>query len=315
MRLFFRCLFAFGLACTPISDSELTVEFDELDASMDPEVRVEVERSKVGSEESIFVEQSIWLVEGWTVEAGPLSASGMEIERLSISDSVVDGGRQLQMTRYALNAPSGRYIVVPGIYTFTGPTGESRNTQPSSIFVDIGETDPLSTALTEFEAVPVPVVEAEPSRRWWPLLLAFVGFVLLCFWFWRRKQTKEPTVHPMDRAIEDWVRARKSISDPQKLAYQLSWIFRGYLEAMDEWPAQKRTSPEVLIWLESEREPVLEGELLAAAERILRATDRLKFAGEGGGGRFFEQMEMDLRIVLIETRTQAESRTQDVEYD
>lgn len=84
------------------------------------------------------------------------------------------------------------------------------------------------------------------------------------------------------------------------LALELSRILRVYVEAITGFPATARTSREILRALETEAR--LELSLRVRAGHILDATDRLKFAREGGGEGFFKALDEDFLAVLDATR-------------
>jgi hypothetical protein len=301
--LFFTLI---SLACSTESiesDPEVEVEVEAL-VTLEPELRVEVEAARVPEGSSVVVEHKQWLPEGWTLELGEIEAPGLEVQLLTTSPPIDDGGRKLRVTRHSINGPSGSYIILPGESLFTSPEGETHVQTPAAIFIDIGVEAPGETELTEFEAVPeapAPAIEKKTPWVWIAsglVLLALLGVIL-----WKRRVSAEPALSPMEQALKDWKQIRCSDLDDQALAYQLSWIFRTYLETVDSWPASRRTSSEVLHWLNYTRQPPLSDDLNIAAERILQATDRLKFAREGGGVDFFDSLEHDLIELLQATST------------
>ncbi|RME26280.1 MAG: hypothetical protein D6798_07025, partial [Deltaproteobacteria bacterium] len=88
--------------------------------------------------------------------------------------------------------------------------------------------------------------------------------------------------------------------DDHAQALALSKVLREYLEAITGWPATMRTGPEIMAWLE--REGIVGPTARVHAGHILSATDRLKFAREGGGEEFFRQLDDDFDHVLEATR-------------
>jgi hypothetical protein len=304
-------LLVLGCGTVPALDAEETTEASFKTGELLPEIQVVVERAQVSEDEPIIVERRVWLPKGWTADEDPLTAPDLDIQRLATSDPTDDGGRTLQITRSSLRGPPGNYIVMPGEIRFSSEEGDELSVRPPSIFVDLGVESPVQTVLTEFETPPPNVTDSpeEPQSSWlWPLLAGTLVLLSVVLWVWRRHRRPAPPLSPMDAALRDWREARRAELDDQALAYQLSWIFRGYLEALDEWPARSRTSHEVLSWLQEERESPLDGDTLSASERILHATDRLKFGGEGGGTLFFDRLEQDLHHVIHQT---TEDATQD----
>jgi hypothetical protein len=99
-----------------------------------------------------------------------------------------------------------------------------------------------------------------------------------------------------------WDEARRAGLDDHALALRLSNVLRTYFDDAIGFPASARTTREILVHLEG----VLDAAHRGRARHILDATDRLKFAREGGGAGFFEALDDDFAAVLEATRPRAE---------
>jgi hypothetical protein len=76
-------------------------------------------------------------------------------------------------------------------------------------------------------------------------------------------------------------------------------VLRAYLEARFRWPASAATTVEIEVACREARWMGLTQ--LDQARRILEATDRLKFARQGGGSAFFEELDADFGAVIQAT--------------
>ena len=96
-----------------------------------------------------------------------------------------------------------------------------------------------------------------------------------------------------------WLLAREAGLDDHGLALALSRILREYYQRITGWPATARTTREILLHMDDRG--LLPADVRLRARRVLDATDRLKFAREGGGEGFFEALEQDFEMVLDAT--------------
>lgn len=110
-----------------------------------------------------------------------------------------------------------------------------------------------------------------------------------------------PEEPPYDAALRRWnaVRADDSLSDYAK-ALALSEIFRTYAEAVLAFPARALSTTETLAHLDTL--PYLPKENLPRVRRILRATDKVKYAESRPSPEFFEELDSDLRAFIDATR-------------
>lgn len=159
--------------------------------------------------------------------------------------------------------------------------------------------------------------DIEDPGRLWPVteialglaglgLAAYAGVLLLR----RRKSAPAeevapaaPQTPPEILAIRQWeaARADASLSDHEK-ALKLSWIFREYTEEVLNFPARAWSTSEIMAHLE--RIAHLPKGNTPRAKRLLRATDRVKYAEAKPGEDFFEQLDSDLRGFVDSTKPQ-----------
>jgi hypothetical protein len=110
-----------------------------------------------------------------------------------------------------------------------------------------------------------------------------------------------PPLTPEDEALLAWaaLRARQDLDD-HALALGLSSIFRRFLERVGGFPATALTTFEVLDRLSLDHRLSLAEH--DRAQRLLDATDLIKFARSGGGAVLFDTLDADLRAVIAAMR-------------
>jgi hypothetical protein len=113
-----------------------------------------------------------------------------------------------------------------------------------------------------------------------------------------------PPIPPHIIAQGAWADARAQIEEDHALAVRLSMILREYIEARTGVPATKGTTNEILQHFEDHGFDGLHFDVEARlrVQRILDATDRLKFAREGGGEVFFQSLDKDFEAIINATR-------------
>lgn len=249
------------------------------------------------------VELTVQLLQapGWTAELAPPTAAGLELRQVAEEGPVQVGERSLRTFRYELTGPPGSYVIEPGSADARGPGDQQRPLQAPPLFVDLGVQGPTSQ-VADFQAAPPP----EPFP--WALAAGLAAGTLALAgtgaWLWSRRRAPAAPPPPPDpphvAARRQWaqVRAQGLADHPQAVA--LSQVLRRYLEAITGWPATMRTGPEILRWME--QESVTGASARLRAGRILDATDRLKFAREGGGASFFAALDQDFEAVIEATR-------------
>jgi hypothetical protein len=261
-----------------------------------------VEDKQVGSGEPVKVALQTWQSEGWSISAPPATAEGLTARAEGSDPPTRVGERDLRVDHTRFEGPDGSYVIAFPPVTATGPGGQTREITLPPVFVDIGVTGPQGGDMADFEAAPPP---APPP---WGLIAAGCGAALLvtvgiAYAWWVRSRRPAPVAVPDPPALiaaRAWAHARATGLDDHSLAVALSRIFREYLSAASGWPATTRTTREILAYLEANSLLDLTHRLRAG--QILDATDRLKFAREGGGARFFEEMDEDFAAILEATR-------------
>lgn len=214
------------------------------------------------------------------------------------------GGRDVVTQRYVFRAKKGSYEVSPLVAVWTDSEGVAHEAKSGSVFVDVGVEAPAVGEL--FDIVDPPAVRRIP---WIPVLSVgalFLGGLLLAFGRPRRRKeaVQAPPIPPDVAALQAWdaVRADGSLSDEDK-ARELSVIFRAYVESVLNFEATAWTTSEIVAHLRTLVQ-LPEGNT-PRARRLLRATDRIKFAGERPTGELVADLDTDLRSFVSATRPSA----------
>lgn len=257
---------------------------------------------QVADGEPVVVEVRTWTEPGWTLPAAQPTADGLTIAKTATDGPTREGERDRLVETWELTGPAGSYVVGVAEVEATGPAGETRKLAPPAVFVDIGVDGPLAQGLSDFEAPPPP---EPPPYGTYALIaggtLALAGLLGgLLWWRSRRPEPVAPPEPPHLRAVRRWEEARTSGVDDHALALALSAILREYVEETQAWPATARTTREILQYVESNGTLGVADRL--RARRVLDATDRLKFAREGGGQDFFDELDTDFRAVVAAMR-------------
>ena len=261
------------------------------------DVEVRVERTVVPSGEPVVVEVTQWTSTGWSLPAAhPGAVDLTTTARGRVGPSVV-GDRSRTVATYELAGEDGSYVVVVPAVQATGPGDQTRQIEPSPVFVDIGRAPPKLDGLVDAEEIPA------ASEAWSPWMVASaVGLglgvlgLLAAVGYARRAKPAPPPKPAELVAREAWAAARREGLDDHGLALALSQIFRRYLQAVTGFSMLTRTTREIVDFLK--QEDLLDQALRPRTQRVLDATDRLKFAREGGGIEFFDALEADFLSVV-----------------
>lgn len=270
-------------------------------ATADADLVARVEAAKVGKGEPVELELRGLSAPGWTVSPGQPSAEGLTVTPEGQEGPTQVGERTQTTWHFKLSGEPGSYVLQPGTGTASGPDGATRDLPTRPIFVDIGVTGPSGGPMADFETPP-------PEPAPWKLYgviasaLVLVATALGLWWWWRAQRViPPPPPEPPDLvALRAWEQARMSNLDDHALALALSRILRVYLAELSGFPAPSRTTREILDHFEHEGGLGLVDRMRAG--RVLDATDRLKFAREGGGASFFDALDDDFRAVVEATR-------------
>lgn len=266
-----------------------------------PELLARVEQAKVPEGAPVKLELRASAPAGWTVEPGTPSAEGLSLSPAGEEGPTPAGAATLEIWRYTLSGPPGSYVIQPGGGQATGPAGEQKPLETPPIFVDIGVDGPSGGPMAELEEPPPP--EAPAWALYAGVAAALLG-LLVAAWLWSRRRRAPPPAPIPDPphvvAQRAWEQARLAGMEDHPLALALSSILRAYLEAITGFPATARTTREILGSLEGQT--WFGPSLRQRAAHVLDATDRLKFAREGGGEDFFRALDEDFLAVLEATR-------------
>ncbi len=216
------------------------------------------------------------------------------------------GGHQVVRQRYVFRGKKGSHEIPPLIATWSGPEGEEVQAETYAVWVDLGVEAPEVGELADI---------VEPATVWsipWAPLCAVGGTGLLFlggigFAFTRPRRARDVVVVPEPPdivAIRSWeaVRADEAMGDEEK-AEALSRIFRVYVEGVLAFQATAWTTTEILARLTGMGH-LPEGNV-PRAKRLLRATDRVKFAEAKPGADLFDDLDSDLRAFVGSTRPTA----------
>ena len=213
------------------------------------------------------------------------------------------GASSVVRRTFRFSGPAGHYEIPALSVAWDTEDGE-KTAQSSPIFVDI-EKDPIRTeALTDI---------SEPSQIWvlpawikWSIAaLAFLLLALGAILRWLRRlpdaSRVQEEVPPDVLAIQSWesVRANAALSEYDK-AVEISRIFRQYTEVVLGFAATAWTTREILDRLSAMKH--LQQGNVPRAKRLLRATDRIKFADAAAAEELFDNLDADLRGFVGSTR-------------
>lgn len=232
----------------------------------------------------------------------PLSVPGLTFT-LDSQEVEVIGGRHVVTQAWTFRGEAGRYVIPALHVEVPGPAGPATADAPA-LYVDLG-APPDAPKLADI---------AEPPEVWtlpWGLLaVAGVGGGIVATGLWlafRAPRRAPPPVvaEPPDvLALRAWDAVRRDPTlDDHGRALALSRLFRDYLEAVLHFPAAKLSTTEILAYLGAL--PHLEEGNVPRARRLLRATDRVKYADERAGGDLFDDLDSDLRAFVSSTRPYA----------
>ena len=262
------------------------------------DLTAEVAEKRVDSGATVQVVVQAWAAPGWTVPPSQPVGEGLSAALVAQEGPTLEGERERWSWTWALSGPDGSYVVGLPEVTATGPDAQTRPLAPPPVFVDIGVEGPTASTLVGFEAAPPPA--PPPNGRiaagvgGGAALLAGLGAV---WWYRRGRPAPEiPADPPHVEARKAWAAAQGAGLDDHGLALALSRILRVYIEQTQGWPATARTTREIVAQLEQQRRLGTADRLRAAA--VLDATDRLKFAREGGGAAFFARLGGDFEAVV-----------------
>lgn len=270
------------------------------DASQPVEVRTWLEGAP-GPGGGVLVVQTAFDTDG-QVQLPMVSAQGLTVEPLDDPEAERIGEREVVTQRYRFTGPRGSYEIPALEATWSSDDGEQVTAASSPLFVDVG-VQPPRDGLADID---------EPEPVWavpWATVAAVggVGGLVVGGLWWalrggaRREVAPVPPEPPDLAALRRWqaVRADPSLDDEEK-ATALSLLFREYIEAVLSLPATRWTTTEILERLGA-MQHLPEGNV-PRARRLLRATDRVKYADARTTEELLEELDADLRAFVGSTR-------------
>lgn len=232
-----------------------------------------------------------------------------QVERLRlqpVDEPVVEriGRREVVTQQYRFTGPKGSYVV-PALDAIWTPEdgGEPVTASSSPLYVDLGVDPPRDGELADI---------SDPGAVWtvpWGAVGAVGGVGgLLAAGLWlalrgvrHRPEVALPPEPPDVIAIRRWEAARQDPAlDDEGKAVAISLIFREYAEEVLGFPASKWTTTEIVERLRG-LVHLPEGNV-PRARRLLRATDRVKYADAAATADLFEELDADLRAFIGSTR-------------
>lgn len=284
-------------------------------------VRATVDRSLVETGEDLVYTVAL----DWDPAVSPVIPEfGRDIEGLRITNERLVGpeevdGRQTQAFHYDLVADRPGSYEIPGVeVSYLDAGGERGSAVTEAILIeasappesregeDAPDTPPiqLDEQLRDIEG---PQTIRDPNVALWLIVAVGIFLVSGTVWSWisRRRWAAPPPPPPPLAAHVRALRALKQLrsggllqrGETQTFAYELSGIFRRYLERRFGFPAEEWTTTEILQGLpEPLRAVRREGDI----QQVLDATDLVKYAGREIGAREMERL-VDVCEGLVST--------------
>jgi len=216
------------------------------------------------------------------------------------------GDHEVVEQRYIFRGKPGMYEIPPLLATWSGPDGTEEQDATDALWVDLGVEPPEVGELADI--VEPPAVWSIP---WTPILavsgamVLALGGLLVAFARPRRERQQVAVPEAPDIvAIRTWeaVRDDDGLTEEQK-AEALSRLFRVYVESVLAFEATAWTTTEIMARLR-DLGHLPEGNV-PRAKRLLRATDRVKFAEHRPDADLFDDLDADLRAFIGSTRPTA----------
>jgi len=284
-------------------------------------VRATVDRSLVETGQELVYTVAL----DWAPDVSPVIPEfGRDIEGLRIAEERMEGpdevdGRTAQSFHYHLIADRPGSYELPGIeVTFVDADGERGSAVTESILIEASTPPPEGEIPTDEPPVELeeqlrdiagPRTIRDPNVALWLIVAVGLFLVTGTVWSWmsrRRWAALPPPPPPLAAhviALRDLEQLRSGgllqRGETQTYAYELSGIFRRYLERKFGFPAVEWTTTEILQGLpESLRAVRREGDI----RRVLDATDLVKYAGREIAASEMEQLA-DVCEGLVTTTT------------
>lgn len=238
------------------------------------------------------------------VKLPSVAVAGLSVEPVDDPAAERIGDREVVTQRYRFSGPRGSYEIPAFEATWTSEDGREVSARSSPLFVDLGVQTPRDGLADITDPEPVFALP-------WHVFAAVggVGGLVAGGLWWalrgagHREVPPVPPEPPDLAALRRWeaVRADPTLDDEEK-ATALSLLFRAYIEAVLSLPATRWTTTEILERLGA-MEHLPEGNV-PRARRLLRATDRIKYADARTTEELLEELDADLRAFVGSTRPQ-----------
>jgi hypothetical protein len=235
---------------------------------------------------------------------------GLEFEALGRPVVEFIGSTEVLTARYGVTGVAGVYEIRGLDVVWTGVADEPQRAEAPALWLDMNVEPPRPDGFAD-------IIEPEPlPTPPWAAIAALLGggtVLVLGLWIAFRRGGDEPALEtqpemPDAVALRRWDAVRMDPAlDSFAKAAALSQIFRDYVEEVLEFPATAWTSTETLRRM-AELEH-LHIDNVPRAKRLLRATDRVKYAEAGLDAGLFEDLDDDLRNFVSTTRPHAWGET------
>lgn len=232
----------------------------------------------------------------------PLAFENVKVGATTQRDETI-GANVVRTVQVKLTAQPGQHVLDHVCVAFEDGAGAPACAEP--IYLDVGQK-PDRTGMAD---IVDPSALSRVSTTLVGLAVATFLSVLSLLYAGRALWRRRPAPRIVEVAAEpahivawrSWeaVRDDRTLSDFDR-AFALSEIFRTYAEAALAFPARANSTSETLEHLESLT--ALPRTNLPRAKRLLRATDRVKYAEVPPDERFFAELEDDLRGFIDATR-------------
>lgn len=210
------------------------------------------------------------------------------------------GDRDVITRRYVFRGAKGSYEIPPLLASWKGSDGVEAEAQSVALFVDLDVQPPRPGELQD-------IVEPPPVLRIpWVPIVAVASLFAGGLWFaFRPRRRAEVPVAPPDPPDVACLKAWELVRDDPRTSIEekaeaLARLFRVYVEAVLGFEATSRTTSELLAHLGGMAH--LPQGNVPRAKRVLRATDRVRFAEERPAGEWLAELDADLRAFVESTR-------------
>jgi hypothetical protein len=283
MSVLVTVVISFLLGCVP---AEMTPVVQPDDVT----VRAEMQRRQVDVGDAGLMVVTVDTTEGWSAELTPPQVDGLAIEAVPMQVTQAFG-RRTATFEFHITGEGGSYVI-PSFEVVVAGDGEPIVTETPVMFFDVGEPG-FSSELSGFAAPP-----EKPESPWLKrLLLAAVALVTLAvIWVFFKRLSKRASIPvPLPPEDEEALGAWSAICEDGALsdherALALSRIFRRYMERRFSFGASAMTTSEILAQCS---ETDVSGDI-SDVDRLLSATDLIKFAGRRGGTQLFVDLGSEL---------------------